>query len=94
MLSRYKYNTNQSIQAPKINSADGWYHKIVSLISSYSLSKAIIYALGRFYSYYTEEGLLHHLEKTRFIVKYIVHGEDSGLAGVSEPWIAVTSSTS
>jgi hypothetical protein len=50
LLSRYKYNTNQPIQAPKINSADGWYHKIVSLISTYSLSRAIIYALGRFYT--------------------------------------------
>ena len=50
MLLRYKYNTNQSIQAPKINSAYDWYPKIASIISRYSLSQAIYFTLGRFYT--------------------------------------------
>ena len=50
MLMRYKYNSNISIQAPKINSAYGWYFKIASIISTYSLSKAIYFTLGRFYT--------------------------------------------
>lgn len=47
--------------------------------------------LDRYYSYYSEEELRHHLNNAGFIVDSVEFGEALGLAGDLEPWIAVTS---
>ncbi|WP_419910772.1 class I SAM-dependent methyltransferase [Hoeflea sp.] len=46
--------------------------------------------LDRFYAYYSRNELLEHLTGAGFDIDRIVTGEDPGLAGDIEPWIAVT----
>lgn len=48
--------------------------------------------LDRFYSYYTQEELIEHLCRAGFEANKVTLGEDKGLAGDIEPWIAVLSS--
>lgn len=48
--------------------------------------------LGRFYSYYSQDGLQAHLESAGFAVDDIKLGEGRGLAGTVDPWIVVLSS--
>lgn len=46
--------------------------------------------LDRFYTYYSQDALERHLSTAGFAVIDTVLGEDRGLAGDIEPWIAVT----
>ncbi len=45
--------------------------------------------LGRLYSYYSEVGLVSHLNTAGFEVANISHGAGEGMAGNVEPWIAL-----
>jgi len=45
---------------------------------------------NRLYSYYSQEELTAHLEKSGFLVENVELGEAIGLAGDVEPWIALT----
>ncbi|MDA4848803.1 class I SAM-dependent DNA methyltransferase [Hoeflea poritis] len=47
--------------------------------------------LDRYYAYYSQDELSDHLEHAGFRIDRIVTGEDPGLAGDVEPWIAMTS---
>ncbi|MFT5573639.1 MAG: SAM-dependent methyltransferase [Cryomorphaceae bacterium] len=47
--------------------------------------------LGRLYSYYSQDELCDHLVRAGFIVEDITLGEDLGMAGKVEPWIALLS---
>ena len=47
--------------------------------------------LGRYYSYYSKIELCSYLTNTGFMVDNIELGEATGLAGESEPWIAIIS---
>ncbi|WP_136658817.1 class I SAM-dependent methyltransferase [Nitratireductor sp. XY-223] len=46
--------------------------------------------LDRYYAYYSQDELSGHLTDAGFLVNRIVTGEDPGLAGNVEPWIALT----
>ena len=45
--------------------------------------------LGRFYAYYSEDELVDHLASAGFSPLETTIGEDKGLAGSVEPWIAI-----
>jgi SAM-dependent methyltransferase len=45
----------------------------------------------RYYSYYSKDELFGHLGKAGFVVENVELGEALGLAGNTEPWIALTS---
>ena len=47
----------------------------------------------RYYSYYSEDELVGHLNKVGFIVQNVELGEALGLAGELEPWIVLTGSS-
>lgn len=47
-------------------------------------------ALGRFYTYYTQDELTGLLDAAGFTIARIETGEEAGLAGPVEPWIIVT----
>ena len=47
-------------------------------------------ALGRFYTYYSQEALYEHLHGAGFHTTGYILGEGPGLAGDIEPWITVT----
>ena len=49
--------------------------------------------LDRYYSYYSQDELQHYLTEVGFVIEHIELGEDMGLAGEIEPWIAITSSS-
>ncbi|MDF0599309.1 methyltransferase domain-containing protein [Psychromarinibacter sp. C21-152] len=48
-------------------------------------------SLGRFYTYYSEEGLRDLLALSGFTVTDAKTGENAGLAGIPEPWIVLLS---
>ena len=47
--------------------------------------------LGRYYSYYTENALVQHLQSAGFQIEQSTPGAGTGLAGDIEPWIMITS---
>ena len=48
--------------------------------------------LGRYYSYYSQETLVSHLQDAGFSVISMEPGEGRGLAGTIDPWLLVLSS--